>query len=311
MPDSTGRKSRRKASAPSKKGRDSFFLLSSTSKRTAKSVAKPAPKRGSAKRTTSGNVPYVMPDWMHWVVTALIIVLIGIGAWYLFLRPYMYRLRPCQGAKEYGVCLPSGFTYYGIDVSHHQGVIDWQRVAEASQVKGFPIKFAFIKATEGSTFTDPDYQNNISNARRAGIVCGAYHFYDPWTSPEKQAQHFINTVQPERGDMVPVVDVERGGRSSANLRQDLSIFMTLIEEHFGVKPILYTSVKFRQRNLNSHNFDDYPFWVAHYYVVRPNTDKNWCFWQFTDRAGVEGIAGYTDFNVFKGTPAQFESLRFH
>ena len=61
--------------------------------------------------------------------------------------------------------------------------------------------------------------------------------------------------------------------------------------------------------LGSPEFDAYPFWVAHYYVVRPVTDRQWRFWQFTDRSSVEGIGGYTDFSVFRGTEADFNSLR--
>ena len=140
-------------------------------------------------------------------------------------------------------------------------------------------------------------------------MCGVYHFYDPWTSPQKQAQHYINTVKLQKGDFVPVVDVERSGRSSADLRKDLLAFIKELELHYGVKPIIYASAKFRRRHLNGSEFDSYPFWVAHYYVVRPGTDKHWRIWQFTDHATVDGIGEYTDFNVFRGTEADFNSLR--
>ena len=109
--------------------------------------------------------------------------------------------------------------------------------------------------------------------------------------------------------MVPVVDVERSGRSSADLRKDLLVYLKAIESHYGVKPVIYASSKFRKRHLNDNVFDAYPFWVAHYYVVRPGTDKQWRIWQFTDHATVEGIGGYTDFNVFRGSEADFQSLR--
>ena len=256
-----------------------------------------------------GRKPFFMPDWLHWLITIVLMLIVSTGAYFLFLRPYFYRLRPCQGAREYGVCLPSGYLYYGIDVSHHQGRIDWERVARSSIENGYPIKFAIMKATESNTFTDPDYTDNIANARKAGFVCGVYHFYDPWTSPQKQAQHYINTVKLQKGDLVPVVDVERAGKS-ADLRRDLLVYLKAIESHYGVKPIIYASAKFRKRHLNSAELDAYPFWVAHYYVVRPGTDKRWQIWQFTDHANVTGISGYTDFNVFRGTEADFNALRF-
>lgn len=266
-------------------------------------------KRVSVPKKKGRKPSYVMPDWLHWLITAAILVVISVAAYHFLLRPYIFRLKPCQGAREYGVCLPSGFLYYGIDVSHHQGKIDWERVVDSSFENGYPIKFVIIKATESDTFTDPDYSDNISDARKAGLVCGVYHFYDPSTSPQRQAQHFINTVKLKKGDLVPVIDVERTGRSSADLRRDLLIFIKELELNYGVKPMIYASAKFHRRNLGSPEFDAYPFWVAHYYVVRPVTDRQWRFWQFTDHSSVEGIGGYTDFNVFRGSEADFDSLR--
>ena len=263
-------------------------------------------KRVSVPKKKGRKPFYMLPDWLHWFVTGVLIIVISALAYFLFLRPYFYRLRPCQGAREYGVCLPSGFLCYGIDVSHHQGQIDWDMVARSSVENGYPIRFVIMKATESNTFTDPDYIDNIAKARKAGFVCGVYHFYDPSTSPDKQAQHYINTVSLRSGDFVPVVDVERNG---STLRKDLLVFLKALEKHYGVKPIIYSSAKFRKRHLNGSEFDAYPFWVAHYYVARPATDKNWRMWQFSDHATVTGIREYTDFNVFRGTEADFNSLR--
>ena len=266
-------------------------------------------KKGGSVRKKKGRKPlYMLPDWLHWVITGALIIVISLGAYYLFLRPYFYRMLPCQGAREYGVCLPSGFLCYGIDVSHHQGRIDWERVRSSSVENGYPIRFAIMKATESNTFTDPDYIENIDRARKAGFVCGVYHFYDPGTSAEKQAQHYINTVSLQAGDFVPVVDVERAGRSQ-DLRKDLLVYLKTLEKHYGAKPIIYASAKFRKRHLSTAEFDAYPFWVAHYYVARPGTDKPWRIWQFTDHSSVDGIREYTDVNVFRGTEADFNSLR--
>lgn len=268
-------------------------------------------KRVSVPEKKKGRKPssYIMPDWMHWIITLFLIAVISTGAYYFYLRPYLYRLRPCKGTKEYGVCLPTGFTYYGIDISHHQGEIDWNLVAQSSAMSEQPIKFVIMKATEGSSFTDTSFYENMSQARDAGFVCGAYHFYDPGTSPGKQAEHFIATAHLVKGDFVPVVDVERTGRSSGDLQRELLIFLKELEAHYGVKPIIYASSKFRKRHLSNQAFDEYPFWVAHYYVVRPETAKPWLFWQFTDHASVAGISEYVDFNVFKGTEAEFNKVR--
>lgn len=265
-------------------------------------------KRVSVPKKKGRKPFYMLPDWLHWLVTGVLIAVISVCAYYFFLRPYFYRMLPCQGAREYGVCLPSGFLCYGIDVSHHQGKIEWETVARSSAENGYPIRFVIMKATESNTFTDPDYIDNIEKARKAGFVCGVYHFYDPSTDPQKQAQHYINTVTLKKGDLAPVVDVERSGRSS-DLRKDLLVFLKALEKHYGVKPIIYASAKFRKRHLNSAEFDSYPFWVAHYYVARPGTDKKWQMWQFTDHANVDGIREHTDFNVFRGSEADFNSLR--
>ena len=314
MPTNKGNRNRR--ASVHKKERKSFFLfLFGGKKKPRKNTVRRKTAAASRTKSTTGRQKvqpvkdYYIPDWMHWVLTILIIGLVSVGAYYMFLRPYFYRLRPCRGTREYGVCLPSGFLCYGIDVSHHQGQINWRDAALSSAVNEFPIRFVIMKATEGSTFTDPEYTYNIREARTVGFVCGVYHFYDPGVSPQKQAEHFINTVKLQKGDLAPVVDVERSGRSSGDLQRELLEFLKALETHYGVKPIIYASTKFCKRHLNNPALDNYPFWVAHYYVVRPETDKPWAFWQFTDHASVEGIREYTDFNVFRGTEKEFNELR--
>jgi lysozyme len=245
-----------------------------------------------------------LPSWAWWIGGISVVAVYVYFFYYIFVGPFGFRWRALYGDVSY----PEGYEIHGIDISHHQGKIDWDRVASSSQANGYPIKFVIMKATESDTFTDPDYRDNIADARKAGFVCGVYHFYDPGTSPDKQAKHFINTVNLMKGDLVPVVDVERAGRAS-DLRKDLLVYLKTLERHYGVKPIIYASAKFRRRHLNTAEFDAYPFWVAHYYVVRPVTDKQWRIWQFTDHASVDGIREYTDFNVFRGTDADFNSLR--
>ena len=270
------------------------------------------------KKTKRGGTPkkkgrtsslYMLPGWIHWLGTALLILLIAFGAYTFLLKPYFYRWLPCQGHKEYDVCVPTGFKYYGIDVSHHQGRIDWSQVALSNAESDCPVKFVIIKATEGGTFVDPDFETNLKGAREAGFVCGVYHFFNPATPAGKQAEFYINNVKLNKGDFAPVVDVERTGRSDKELQDGLSEFLSIIEKHYGVKPIIYASAKFRKRHLDSDRFNYYPVWIAHYYVVRPDSDVKWRIWQFTDRARVNGIAEYTDLNVFSGTEADFNSLR--
>lgn len=250
----------------------------------------------------------MLPDWLHWTLVGVFALFVFAGAYMYFIRPYLYRLRPCYGSREFGVCIPNGNTYYGIDVSHHQGQIDWKKVVSASAASDYPLKFVFIKATEGASFNDPDYETNIANARNMGFVCGTYHFYNPKTSPARQAAFFLENLSLLPGDLAPVVDIEVNG-VKGELATDLIQFLYEIESKTGMTPIIYTSAKYKDRYLSDPAFDRFPFWVAHYYVEKPDTKAPWKVWQFTDRARVPGITGAVDMNVFSGTPEEFRSLQ--
>lgn len=247
------------------------------------------------------------PKWVSWVATALFVVLVIYLIDVVMIRPYSYRWKPCHGLKAYDVCLPSGYDVIGIDVSHHQGIIDWEKVA--SSVQEYPIRFAFIKATEGGNFKDEYYERNIAGARAAGLACGSYLFYNPRTSPSLQADFFIRNVSLEPGDLPPVVDVERHSDSHSSLQNELLDCLRILENHYGVRPVIYASTKFRHRYLNAPEFDEYQFWVAHYYVEHPEEEAAWTVWQFTDRGEVDGIGCRTDMNVFYGSTVRFEEMR--
>ena len=90
----------------------------------------------------------------------------------------------------------------GVDVSSHQGSIDWEELAEQD------IDFAYIKATEGSTYEDSYFEENFENAYDAGLYVGAYHFFSFESSGEKQAENFIENVEPQGEMLPPVIDVE-------------------------------------------------------------------------------------------------------
>ncbi|MBO7415461.1 MAG: glycoside hydrolase family 25 protein [Bacteroidaceae bacterium] len=268
-------------------------------------------KGGTSRKRKKGgsSVSGYMPGWIHWSGTVIMLALVAAGAFFFLLKPYFYRWKPCFGEKEYSVCLPSGYCYYGIDVSHHQGRIDWQRVAASSAGSEYPLRFVIMKGTEGGTFKDPNLDENLAAAREAGFVCGVYHFYNPATSPSVQAAFFRENVQLTAGDLVPVVDVETDVKDVGKLQRELTEFLVTVESFFGVKPVIYTSVKFQRRYLNTPAFSRYRFWVAHYYVDEPATDLDWSFWQFSDRARIDGIDGLTDIDAFRGTRAAFDSLR--
>ena len=236
----------------------------------------------------------------HWLFTGIVAVALLAFFYHFFIRPYSYRWKPCHGYKGYGVCLPISYKVHGIDVSHHQGAIDWAAV-KSTEKQEFPIRFVFMKATEGGDYKDRRFAENFRKAGEAGLIRGAYHFYNPNTDPIRQADFFISQVKLERGDLAPVLDIERKPHDKAQLQADLKKFLNRIEQHYGVRPIIYTSYKYKTRYLDSPEFDNHPFWIAHYYVDMLSYNGTWHFWQHTDYGTVPGIETNVDLNVFNGT----------
>lgn len=220
--------------------------------------------------------------------------------YFFFIRPYEYRWRPCFGEKAYGVCVPLGYQVHGIDISRHQGTVDWKLLKTAT-VGRFPIRFIFMKATEGGDFKDVEFDNNFANARNSGFLRGAYHFYNPETSGAQQAQFFINTVSLEIGDLPPVLDVEKKPKNVDAFRRDLSIWLQMVEQHYKVKPIIYSSKSFYKKYLDVPAFKNYPYWIAHYYVKNVDSNIHWNFWQYTDVGTLPGIKQNVDMDIFNGT----------
>jgi lysozyme len=204
--------------------------------------------------------------------------------------------------------MPRSYDIFGIDVSRYQGGIDWKAVAGMHE-KGVRIGFAFIKATEGVGLTDPRYLKNWRLAARNGIPRGAYHYFLPDRDPAAQARLFISRVRLDPGDLPPVLDVEeQGGVPTDRLRKRVRQWLDIVERHYGIRPILYTNVRFYEQVLGNH-FDAYPLWVAHYLRhERPRIAREWSFWQFSEEATVSGIRGKVDFNAFRGDTADFRRL---
>ena len=150
----------------------------------------------------------------------------------------------------------------------------------------------------------------MREAPKVGIKCGAYHFFRPKKSGLWQAKFFLQTVDVEKGDLPPVVDVEElNGVSAAKMRKELKDYVEHIEKKTGVKPIIYTGLSFFKDYLDGY-FDDYPLWIAHYYKpkLRISEKTKWHFWQHSDKAKVNGIGYIVDFNVFNGDSTEFKQL---
>lgn len=268
-------------------------------------VRRKPPKR-RASRKPAKPVRKNMPAWLRNTLAILIILLFSGFFYYFFVRPYAYRWKPCYGQKGYGVCLPYGFTIHGIDISHYQGNIDWLTLAGNVKTE-FPIHFIFMKATEGGDLDDHTFAENFELARQHGFIRGAYHFFSPSTDVVKQADFYIRNVDLKPGDLPPVLDVEvLGKNTTGQLQEKVKYWLTRIEKHYGVKPIIYASYKFKMRHLNDSFFDDYPYWIAHYYVDAVHYTGKWSFWQHSDKGVVPGIYEDVDLNVFNGS---IEDLR--
>jgi len=202
-----------------------------------------------------------------------------------------------------------GYSMLGIDVSHYQGKIKWDKVKRIDNKK---ISFVFIRATQGDDGRDKRFERNWSSAKEKGFIRGAYHYYRPNENSIKQADNFIKNVKLEAGDFPPVLDIEKFSRiqSRRSLQIALKKWLDKVEGHYDVKPIIYTGASHYKDLLDNDTFDDYVLWVANYNDVKLpfKKENNWIFWQYRDWGYVNGIKGDVDLNVFNGSYEQLDDL---
>ena len=178
----------------------------------------------------------------------------------------------------------------GIDVSHFQGAIDWPTV------EGADIRFAYIKATQGTKWVDPRFAENWSGVARTGIRRGAYHFLEPDVDGTAQAKHFLKTVELKEGDLLPVVDVETKG---PNLRVNLEKFLTEVKRQTKLDAMIYVAPAFWNDHLETSREEPWPnpLWIAEYGVSTPRAAGSlgpWLVWQYEQDGRVPGITGPVD-----------------
>jgi lysozyme len=193
----------------------------------------------------------------------------------------------------------------GIDVSHFQGVVDWQQVAKAG------MSFAFAKATEGITYVDPQFSTNWAGIKAAGLVRGAYHFFEANDDATAQAQHFLATVKLAPGDLPPVLDIETtAGVSDEQIWSGVSTRIQVVEQATGRQPILYTAPGFWNSHAPDLTLTRYPLWLADYaaQALLPHGWSSWLFWQHSQSGSVAGVTGAVDLDLFSGTLQQLQEL---
>lgn len=196
---------------------------------------------------------------------------------------------------------------FGIDVSHYQGEINWDSI---ERTKGqFPLDFVFMRSTAGVT-ADAQFARNWRKAKQGGFIRGAYHYYRPNENSLKQAENFIKTVKLGKGDLPPVLDIEKisSEQSMDSLKSGLKRWLTKVEKHYGIKPIIYSGESFYTDFLKKE-FEGYNLWIANYSFFEDDIRKEWLFWQFTDKGGIKGIDGPVDVNIYNGSLQGLKKLQ--
>lgn len=226
----------------------------------------------------------------------LFLALIGFSAFYFF---YPKEPRPPLH-QNYGVSIPAGFKSIGLDISHHQGKINWQKLLSASKQNNQQPAFIYLKATEGISHVDSQWKKNRKECLRLSIKHGAYHFFRPQKLPIPQAEHFLKHYQPKVGDLPPVLDVEREGLSDADLILNITKWLEYVEEQTGMRPIIYTSYNFYKTKFHA-KFPNHKFWIAAYSRKPKGIMDNpqIIHWQFTETAQLPGHHVLVDMNVSK------------
>ncbi|HHT9077556.1 TPA: glycoside hydrolase family 25 protein [Flavobacterium psychrophilum] len=196
---------------------------------------------------------------------------------------------------------------FGIDISEYQDKINWDHLKEING--GFPIEFVFVRATVGNDRRDYKFKKYWEKAKENKFICGAYHYYRPNENSIEQANNFIKNVRLRKGDFPPVLDIEKLPRAQSieRLKVGLQRWLDVVEEHYGVKPIIYSSESYYNDFLKE-DFSDYPFWIANYTAFYKEISSDWSMWQVTENGKVKGIKGCVDVNIYNGNSVNLKEL---
>lgn len=187
----------------------------------------------------------------------------------------------------------------GIDVSHWEGRIQFRAVRESG------IRLVYIKATQGTTEVDPDFERNYREADRENLRIGFYHYVTAVDLAEAKAEaaFFIEKIREKHQHARPAMDFEEFGELSHGEVRDIALqFLREVEERTGVKPVIYSDASNASTVFDDDRLREYPLWIAQYGVVRPDMEnpwKRWSGWQYTDNGRVSGISGNVDRDYFR------------
>lgn len=248
-------------------------------------------------------------------------------------RQGLGRMEYADGTIDFGhwdkgrIHYPEGQNYhtgnlvYGMDVSNHQKRIEWDSLTLYADANGIvtgklrsspylqPVLFVLIKSSEGTDFTAHTFERNFAEAKRCGIVRGAYHFLR-LSDIDGQIRNFIDNTPLQPGDLPPVLDMELDNSVMAR-EKDKAIayahkWLEAMERHYGVRPMLYTYDSYYNNYLKGEGFEDYDFFIARYSEDNMPRVPHLEIWQFSEKGNLQGINAPTDLDIFMGDYADFK-----
>ncbi|MES2800614.1 MAG: GH25 family lysozyme [Bacteroidota bacterium] len=216
-----------------------------------------------------------------------------------------YKKNKVQKSKhELLTTIPEGFSSFGIDVSHYQGKINWERVLKDNDMDSV-ISFVYCKASEGEDIIDEEFAGNRAQLNQLQKANGAYHYFTS-ANPLQQAKNFLNVWKKESLDLPPVLDVEVEISHKKTLPERnkelvaaMKIWLNYVEKESGMRPIIYTNL-YMYNSKFENVFENYHFWVALYNRHDEQlNDERVLYWQYSDQGEVPGFPKNIDVNVSK------------
>lgn len=273
------------------------------------------PRSGKGKSASFGKITLY--------ALGVLFVLFAVGTVYHYRNGLLYYLgfksshgahelseeeRKIQDIRIFEVLSRHDTKVVGFDVSEYQGEIAWDKIGKIED--DFPLTFVFVRATAGNDRPDLRFKENWKAAKAHYFIRGAYHYYRPNENSLEQAENFIKTVRLRKGDLPPVLDIEKlpKNQSIDSLKIGLRRWLKRVEKHYKVKPIIYSGESYYTDFLKEEFKDEYPFWIANYNFFVENIKKDWLIWQFTEKAQIPGIEGLVDVNIYNGNKEDLKAI---
>lgn len=220
---------------------------------------------------------------LHLAFLLLAAAFVVMASWWVYSRYFSERANP----------LKELYPVRGIDISAHNGLVDFDRLAQE------PIQFAYIKATEGTDFQDRNFVRNACELKRIGLPTGAYHFFRFDTNGEMQALNFLHAIKGRNFELPPAIDLEEWTNpddlTTYEILTELRLLLATLRRE-GIIPIIYTNKDGYNRFVKQH-LANYQLWICSFTDPPLQTDTKWDIWQYSHRSHANGIDGFVDYNT--------------